>query len=446
VTFGARRPVILLPPDFPDLPAAVQRAMACHELLHVRRSDWLFMVAEEVIRAVLWFHPAVWWVLAQIQLAREEVVDRAVVELTESREQYVETLLRTAGQRIEPDLAPAPLFFRKRHLARRVATLMKETAMSKRQLILSLTAGGALVALAGGIAVRAFPLQAPADSSGVQVRSGAPRLLHRAPVLYPPAAKEKGIQGSVVVELRVNEKGNVADARVLSGPEELRAAALESVLKWHYSTEGVQLPANLQATIDFQLAEPGRDVPRGVPGSVREGAAVEFGLLKRIDASALPADLREKLLSALPVKEGDRITGATLTQIGRAAQAVDEHIRMHRRMEDGVVLYFSLPQAAAADEPRIRVGGGVQATLLKHSVRPEYPPLAKQARIQGTVRLEAVIGKDGTVRNLTVVSGHPLLVPPSLEAVRQWVYEPTLLNGEPVEVITMIDVNFTLAE
>ena len=77
---------------------------------------------------------------------------------------------------------------------------------------------------------------------------------------------------------------------------------------------------------------------------------------------------------------------------------------------------------------------------------PTYPPLAKQARIQGTVRFTAIIGKDGTIQNLQLVSGHPLLVPAAQDAVKQWVYKPTLLNGEPVEVITQIDVNFTLSQ
>ena len=94
----------------------------------------------------------------------------------------------------------------------------------------------------------------------------------------------------------------------------------------------------------------------------------------------------------------------------------------------------------------IRVGGNVQAAKLVRQPKPLYPPLAKQARIQGTVRFNAVIGRDGTIQNLTLVSGHPLLVPSAQEAVRQWVYQPTLLNGEPVEVVTTIDVNFTLSQ
>lgn len=95
---------------------------------------------------------------------------------------------------------------------------------------------------------------------------------------------------------------------------------------------------------------------------------------------------------------------------------------------------------------QIRVGGNVQSAKLIKRPTPVYPPLAKQARISGTVRFNAVIGKDGTIQNLAMVSGHPLLVPAATEAVRQWVYQPTLLNGEPVEVVTQIDVNFTLSQ
>jgi protein TonB len=116
----------------------------------------------------------------------------------------------------------------------------------------------------------------------------------------------------------------------------------------------------------------------------------------------------------------------------------------------------SVPNAAPPPPPpvvkkeagpqRIRVGGNVQAANLIRKVTPVYPPLAKQARIQGTVRFTAIIGKDGTIQNLQLVSGHPLLVESARQAVTQWQYKPTLLNGEPVEVVTQIDVNFTLSQ
>ena len=75
---------------------------------------------------------------------------------------------------------------------------------------------------------------------------------------------------------------------------------------------------------------------------------------------------------------------------------------------------------------------------------PDYPPVARQARIQGVVKLRGAIGKDGSVQSLTVLSGHPLLVPAALEAAKQWVYEPVTINGTPAEVESEIDVNFTL--
>jgi periplasmic protein TonB len=102
------------------------------------------------------------------------------------------------------------------------------------------------------------------------------------------------------------------------------------------------------------------------------------------------------------------------------------------------------PRSIAATGAPTRISGGVLAALLIHKVIPPYPALAKQARVSGTVELLAVVGKDGTVKKLDVVSGHPLLVPAAIDAVRQWVYRPTLLSGEPVEVIAPISVHFTL--
>jgi len=93
---------------------------------------------------------------------------------------------------------------------------------------------------------------------------------------------------------------------------------------------------------------------------------------------------------------------------------------------------------------RIRVGGNAAAAKVTHFVQPVYPPLARQARISGTVRLHAILSPDGRIQSLDVVSGHPLLLQAALDAVRQWTYAPTLLNGKPVEVDTMIDVVFAL--
>jgi protein TonB len=103
-----------------------------------------------------------------------------------------------------------------------------------------------------------------------------------------------------------------------------------------------------------------------------------------------------------------------------------------------------MPAPPKPTASRIKVGGNVTAARLQNKVTPVYPPLARQTRISGTVRLHAIIAKDGTVQQLEVLSGHPLLVQAALDAVRQWRYQPTLLNGEPVEVDTTVDVIFSL--
>ena len=93
---------------------------------------------------------------------------------------------------------------------------------------------------------------------------------------------------------------------------------------------------------------------------------------------------------------------------------------------------------------RITVGGEVEAAMLLEQQPPEYPMLARQARIRGSVMLKAVIGTDGKVKDLTAISGHPFLVQAAMEAVRKWVYRPTILDGVPVEVNTKIEVKFGL--
>src|SRR3982751_2019116 len=105
------------------------------------------------------------------------------------------------------------------------------------------------------------------------------------------------------------------------------------------------------------------------------------------------------------------------------------------------------PLRLAAKPPSVLPVGGqdAEANLIK-KVQPIYPPLAKSARVSGTVEFSATISKEGSIENLQLVRGHPLLVNAAKEAVLQWKYKPTMLNGQAVEVITRIIVNFTLSQ
>jgi TonB family protein len=480
VTFGFLNPSILLPARVVELDADLREAIAHHELEHVRRRDWLFVMLEESIRGVLWFHPAIWFVLSRIQLAREQVVDAEVVGLTRDRERYLDALVAVAAQRLLPDVAPAPLFLKKRQLAVRVAAVLKEKRMSKPRTLLSFATVCSAALIAVRLAVWMFPMQAPAqtasvtaaapgkitvsgarDGYGVVVEPGA-KILHRQGVFYPAGVTATG---TVVVESIMNVKGEVTDAHVISGPDELRNAALSSVLNWHFSPEG--LAPTVQSTIRFEKA-PSRaesTVPL-VPPTTQ--------YVKSIDTVGLSDELAEKVNASLPVHVGDAFANEDLTRVKAAVKQVDEHLDVFTRITGSDVTLMVMlrpsgangqpgvliennptrpPASAAAQLPpsasgvmRIRVGGNVQASNLIKKVTPVYPPLAKQARISGTVQFTALIGKDGTIQNLQLISGHPLLVESAQDAVKQWQYRPTLLNGNPAEVITQIDVNYTLSQ
>jgi protein TonB len=111
----------------------------------------------------------------------------------------------------------------------------------------------------------------------------------------------------------------------------------------------------------------------------------------------------------------------------------------------GIISSTPVAVPKVATPQRVRVSLGVSQGLLVKRVQPNYPPLARQARIQGQVLLQAEISKDGTIENLRLISGHPMLAPAAIEAVKQWRYRPYMLNGEPVAVETQVQVNFTLS-
>lgn len=464
VTYGWRRPVILLPSSVLDLPAGLREAIECHELIHVRRRDWLFVMAEAVVRSLLWFHPAVWFVLGRIQLAREQAVDREAVELLRNRETYLDALVAVAGYRLHPDLAPAPLFLRKRHLLARVDAVVKEVKMSRSKIMAACAAVCSAVPLALCAAAWLFPFvseaQTAPDSPGIVVNAGA-TLLHRAPVRVQAGETP----GTVILSATLDSSGEVTDAHVLSGPDELRRSALSSVLQWHYQPG----PTTVQISIQYGAAQspsvtaaaPVQPAPVPPLGNRVGPASLPFpASIKSIQFTGITADAEQELRARLPFHEGDTVNQTDVASIQSAARAFDKHlnaISIPLASTDGneiAIRVFAsaepVPQPAPSTQipaGAVRVGGNVMSAKLVTKVTPVYPPIAKQARIQGSVEFQAILDKDGTVANLTLISAtSPLLVQNAMDAVRQWVYAPTMLNGQPVQVVTNVTINFTLTD
>ena len=328
------------------------------------------------------------------------------------------------------------------------------------------------------------------DGIGVTVDAGNAVFMHRSGIMYPPAARSQNLQGTVVIEVTLDAAGNVADLHVVSGPDELRRAVMQSVLGWHFAHEGAGVKRQISVTFKTpQAAVLGQSIGRptnsdgsiaapiggmvgggvkggivgGVPGGVRATPSMNMPRVKTIEIFGLPDDAKNELMAQLPLHEGDVPTAETLQKMNADIRKFDEHLTMSiMGRSDGTEIRISAPGAVMprpilSSEPvvrqdaplppgRIRQDASQMSARLVSKTAPVYPPLAKQARIQGIVKLQALIGKDGSVQNLTVISGHPLLVLASLDAVRNWVYQPTKLNGDPVEVLTEIDVNFTLSE
>jgi TonB family protein len=334
----------------------------------------------------------------------------------------------------------------------------------------------------GLLVIGAFPLmaapQAVVDGPGVTVGMNGATVMHRMPVGYPPAAIQQGVQGTLSVEVKLDATGNVADARVLSGPEELRKSTLQSVLQWHFTRDA----AGSTRTINITFQVPKENPVSGVIGSSsvtvmapREAISVRGGVLggivapvgglrsaqvptrtiKSITVLGLPEQAARELLGQLPVHEGDTWSPELSQKLNQVVREFDEHlsVRMSPAGNSGEMALQIVPPGASAPvlsyspapvPGAVNVNGNVQAAMVLKKVAPIYPQLAMNAQVSGVVSLAAIIGKDGTVQELHSLGGPALLIQAAMDAVKQWVYKPTLLNEQPVAVQTTIEVNFTL--
>jgi TonB family protein len=258
VTFGWRRPAVLLPAGFATLPAEAQRGIVCHELLHVRRRDWLFALWEEGVRSLLWFHPAVWMLLARIALSREQVVDGEVVRLTGSRRAYLEALHAMASRSRQLAVPGLP-FFHRGHLRERVVHLCKEVPMSRPRVVALVITFAVLLALTAAIGILAFPMGGKTPTASKTKTWTGPEPLEiqgevqNAEPLYtvPPVKPEVRRNHSyppVSMRIIVDQEGKVHDPTVTgsSGDPAIDQAVMDTIAQWTFkpaTLHGKPVPA-----------------------------------------------------------------------------------------------------------------------------------------------------------------------------------------------------------
>ena len=251
VAFGFLDPVILLPDPTLSLAPNLRRAMIAHEIAHVRRKDWIFILGEEAARAALWFHPAVWWLLAQIRLAREQAVDQQVAEATDPA-QYVEALLSVAGLRTRPiPFLVSPFLVRmmssRSSLERRLQALNKEVRMSRIHRLGSMTVSAAVALGLMLASSAAFPLLA---------ESTPPKIIKKQDPVYPPDAKDEKVEGTVLLKCVIGKEGKVTSANVVRGESRLGVAAVESVMTWEFqpaTKDGKPVDTQANIEVNFKL-------------------------------------------------------------------------------------------------------------------------------------------------------------------------------------------------
>jgi TonB family protein len=358
-----------------------------------------------------------------------------------------------------------------------------------------------IVAMAFVLLIGFRSLAQEAEPGPAELSPGAVQalLVNKVPPVYPPLARQARIQGTVVLKIVINKDGDVRDVQLFSGHPMLAPAAIAAVKQWKYQpyTQGGEVvEVSTTVRVNFTLA--GEPVPTGMAGDTPGGAIdtppgyervseakMRTLRIQKIDPQYPPLALQAhiqgpvvldllisaagevenvRLVSGHPmlapasveaakqwkympyVKDGSAVAVATRVRLsytllengdGVVGEAAIEAMKLTPTGETPPPL--TLPQ-------HVRVSAGVSQGLLVSKVPPEYPPDARDQRVQGTVILSVKIDKEGNVFNVELVSGHPMLAPAAIEAVRQWKYRPYVLNGEAVEVDTEVRVNFTLVD
>jgi TonB family protein len=482
VTFGVRRPVVLLPASLRSQPEAIRRAVLAHELWHVRRRDWVWVLIEEAVRGLLWFHPAIWWLVSRVQSSREEVVDELTVLLTNSRRGYLEALLAFAD---EPPLFPAAPFARRRHLFDRMLLISKEAVMSSRRIVASCAAMLAVLATAGWYGVGAFPLTgAPVEGSKAarvtqqpprDPRPGEPRPASSREIELQKALVASGGSLQVFQELAKlqEQRGAVAEAEsTLQAMKQAHADKAEAYLavagfyqrtsQFDRAVAAVEEAAALDPSNPkgHQLAATYYEeiVRKGTLDPVDKATKIAQGISATDRALAADPDFVDAIVykNILLRHQAAMETDPSRRQVliaeadGLRNRAIDlRKAQQQTQGAPGAGRAAGMPPPPPPPPPPggkspVRVGGNIKPPVKIKDVRPFYPEDAKSAGIQGVVILEALIDESGRVIWTNVLRSIPMLDKAASEAVQQWEFMPTLLNGEPVPVIMTVTVNFTL--
>jgi TonB family protein len=423
-TWGILRPRILLPRDAATWPEDRIRAVLTHELAHIKRLDWPVQILAELARAVYWFNPLFWLLCRRLRIESEQACDDIVLNAGMEPADYaahlleLARLLKNSGRAWSPVLAMAhPPSLERRFVAMLNPSLNRKPAGAKTIFIALSSALALTIPLAA--------MRAPVESKLVSVVSVAAPPATTAATPEPPAAAKR---------LTVAKTVKTVSTR----PAEAQGRADGSVAGTVMDGTGAVIPG-VTVTVSSMKQQGASIVETPVESAVtNEVGKFEFRALSEGSYSlkAMLPGFATATREWLPVAPSQRLEENITMSVGTISEQVIV-----------TAVGTPKPKPAPGTPQRIRVGGNIIAANLISQVKPIYPQSARDAGIEGTIYLQGIIGTDGTLLRLSSVNNIDRdLTSAALEAVKQWRYKPTLLNGEPVEVLTTIGVQFRLSQ
>jgi TonB family protein len=418
-TWGVLRPRILLPRDADNWSEDRLRVVLTHELAHIKRLDWLVQMLAEVARAFYWFNPLFWLVCRSLRTESEHACDDVVLNQGIDAKDYAAHLLEIArtsrnyGRAWSPVLAMAQPPGLERRFVAMLNPLVNHRSASRAGVVVVCVLTACLALPLAAMRTEEQPRRSLATPAVLVTASApVPKRIEppapRAAARKAPAPKPPAVQGLADGSL----SGIISDVSgaVIPGVK----VTVSSMVR---TAEGVaETPVQTAIARDagdfeFRALTPGQySLKAELPGFIafrKPGLQIEPSKALHENVTLLVGNISEKV---------------TVTAAGQ-------------------------PRPRPAGTPqRIRVGGNVVAANLIHQVKPVYPESARDAGIEGVVHLQAVIGIDGTLAIVRIMGKNPDLTSAALESVKQWRYRPTQLNGEPLEVLTDIDVEFKLEQ
>lgn len=388
LTWGVVRPRIVLPAGAKEWSPDRRRVVLSHELAHIARHDWLVQICAELARSLYWFHPLVWHATASLRNESERACDDAVLNVGINASDYANQLLDLARtlRNAHRGGSAALAIARPSNLERRFIAMLNPT-LNRRRL---------------------YP------GTRLLVRIAALCLLLPLAALRLPG---QNLSGKFTGTILDPSGGAIPNATIIMTNHKGNACAPSQALP--------------PCTVDMTTSDAdGGFVFKALPAGEYEVKVLKQGFATYLAPQVVLEPGRDLALTAK-------------LNIGGINETVDVQA-------EGSGNATEAAQAAEAEAKskakRIRIGGNVQAAKIITKVQPIYPESAKAAGAQGTVLLHAVVGMDGRPLQLQVLNSqvNPDLARAAVEAVSQWRYQPTLLNGEPVEIDTTITVNFKL--